>query len=68
MHLIDPSRDYALMNKTEDALLDEHKIPTAFFSPPFKGMYHNSKLGRWQRVQEPYQEKEYVDQYTRGQA
>ncbi|KAK9832884.1 hypothetical protein WJX74_000679 [Apatococcus lobatus] len=54
MHLIDPNRDKALLNKTQDALLDDFGIPPRWYSTPYKGMRLQSD-GTWKR-EKPFAE------------
>lgn len=50
LHLLDPTRDRALVNKSDSILTDGEKIPDDWWDPvPYKGLTKDSNTGKWNR-------------------
>jgi hypothetical protein len=52
LHTLDPTRDQALVNKSDDVLLSSYRVPKCWWSPvPNRGMVHANVDGRgtWMR-------------------
>jgi hypothetical protein len=52
LHTLDPTRDQALVNKSDDVLLSSYRVPKCWWSPvPNRGMVFETVDGRgtWMR-------------------
>ena len=48
MHMVDPTRDPALMNRSDNVLTKQHSIPGCWYQPVVnKGMVYDDKSKSW---------------------
>lgn len=53
LHLLDHQRDPVMVNKSDDVLTEDKKIPKSWWDPvPNKGLTRNKDTGKWERPQE----------------